>query len=442
MLTFYERSVDDPRRSVTGGADWDLRFKNNKYKFDGQISATHRMEPGMGLDPESGFALTAGFDKVRGVWNFASGLTVISDDYNPNDLGRLRRNNYTNLFAGFTHQINGGAPFGPFRRGTARLFFSDGLSYRERLDNGFGFFLRSDWQTRGFHEIELGARSDYLFGGYDVTETRGLGPHARPREMNVEFSITTDTRRKWQLEPNTEVEFFGDGGRTYEIGLDAEWNVSSRVNLSAQVGFGREDGVTEWASNEAFAPIADGWAIGETSQEAPDEVEAFRAFDDGGEFDAILATMDPYDELGRFYVPIFGERDTRSMDLTLRSDITLSPTLSIQLYGQLFAARGQYHDFSLLQDRDTLTPIGAYPKQHDFSINSFQTNTVLRWEYRPGSTIFLVWSQSRLGDDDLDVFDLATRSPFRQRSTDQLIDTFDIFPTNVFLIKLSYKFLR
>ena len=60
----------------------------------------------------------------------------------------------------------------------------------------------------------------------------------------------------------------------------------------------------------------------------------------------------------------------------------------------------------------------------------------------PGSTLFIVWSQSRRGDDDLDAFDLATRSPFRQRSTDQLIDTFDIFPTNVFLIKLSYKFLR
>ena len=442
MLTFYERSVEDPRRSVTGGMDWDLRFKNNKYRFDGQFSATHRMEPGSGLDPESGFSLTAGFDKQRSVWNFLSGLTIISDDYNPNDLGRLRRNNYTNLFAGFSHQVNRGDPFGPFRRGTARLFFSNGLSYRERLSNGLGFFFRSDWQTRGFQEIELGAWSDYLFGGYDVTETRGLGPRARPRELHVEVSITTDTRRKWQLEPDAEIGLFGDGGRVYQMDLEAEWNVSTRVNLSTEVGVGRENDVTEWASNESFAPIADGWALGESSRDAPDEVEGYRAFEDDGTYDAIFAAMEPYDEFGRHYVPVFGERDTRSFDLTLRSDITLSPKLSIQFYGQLFIARGQYANFSLLQDRDTRTPVTDFPKQYDFSINSFQTNTVLRWEYRPGSTLFLVWSQSRRGDDDLDAFDLTTRSPFRKRSTDQLLDTFDIFPTNVFLIKLSYKFLR
>ena len=442
MLTFYERTVSDPRRSVTGGTDWDLRMKNNTYKFDGQVSFTRRMEPGAGVDPESGFMLTTGFDRVRGIWRFNTGVTIISDDYNPNDIGRLRQNNYTNFFGGFQHQVNGGKPFGPFRRGTARLFFGQGFSYREGLSNGFGFFFRSDWETKGFNEIELGARSDYLLGGYDVNETRGLGPREQPRELSVELSITSDTRRTWQLEPDVELEFFGNGGHAYEFGLETEFIVNSRVSFSTEIEFGKENDVTEWASNEAFAPLVDGWVIGESSRDEPDEVEAYRAFDDGGTLDALFATADPYDDEGRYYLPVFGERDTRSVDLTLRSDITLSPTLSIQFYGQLFAARGQYDAFSLLLDRDTLAPFDAYPKQHDFAFTSFQTNAVLRWEYRPGSTLFIVWSQSRQGDVDVDAFNLADRHRYNLRATDQLIDTFDLFPKNAFLVKLSYKFLR
>ena len=108
----------------------------------------------------------------------------------------------------------------------------------------------------------------------------------------------------------------------------------------------------------------------------------------------------------------------------------------------MFVAKGRYDSFSLLQDRDTLAPLDAYPKQHDFAFSSFQTNAVLRWEYRPGSTLFIVWSQSRQGDVDVDSFDLAGRFLFDQDASDQLLDTFDLFPTNVFLVKLSYKFLR
>ena len=108
----------------------------------------------------------------------------------------------------------------------------------------------------------------------------------------------------------------------------------------------------------------------------------------------------------------------------------------------MFVARGQYQNFSVLQDRDTLTPVDTYPKRHDFAFTSFQTNTVLRWEYRPGSTLFLVWSQSRQGNALIDSFDLAGSSSFDQRSTNQFIDAFDPFPTNVFLVKFSYTFLR
>ena len=439
ILTAYQHNEE--RRSLVGGLDWDLRMKNNTYRFDGQASFTHRAEPGSDLSPEQGFSLIGGFDKIRGAWNIYTGATLVSDDFNPNDVGQLRRNNYINFSAGFSHQLNGGAPIGPFRRASLFLFFNQDMAYRDGTNMGLGSFLSSTWQTKGFQEIRIRIESDNLFGGYDIYETRGLGPRVQPREFSVDISYETDSRRAWELEPYVEAVFMDDGGRNYELGLRGEWNVSSRLNLSADVDYGSDVGVTAWASNESFAPIVDGWAIGESSRDEPDEVEGYRAFA-GSERDAVFGAIAPYDEFGRFYLPVFGERDTRTFDVTLRSDITFTPTLSLQLYGQLFTARGDYQNFALLQDRDTLVPLDTYPKRHDFAFTSFQTNTVLRWEYRPGSTLFLVWTQSRRGDADYDVFDLTGRSAFDQRSTDQLIDAFDPFPTNVFLVKLSYKFLR
>jgi hypothetical protein len=66
--------------------------------------------------------------------------------------------------------------------------------------------------------------------------------------------------------------------------------------------------------------------------------------------------------------------------------------------------------------------------QPDFNWKSFNSNVVLRWEYRPGSTLFLVWTQSRENYD--------TMGDFRfKRDWDNLFDT---IPGNTFLIKLNY----
>ncbi|MDE2834808.1 MAG: DUF5916 domain-containing protein [Bacteroidota bacterium] len=435
MTTFY---AADSRQSLAGGVNWDMRFLDNRYKFDGQFSGTSRSDDGV---LEQGIALAAGFDRQRSVWNLSSGFTMVSDNFNPNDVGRLRQNNYINFFGGTSHQINRGNPFGPFRRASAFLYAGSGYSYRDLLHNGFGFFFNSDWTTKGFREIEIGSRSDYLVGGYDVTETRGLDPRARPSELQVDFGFTTDTRRKWQLNPEMEFGFFGDGGRTFDTSLEAEWVAGARIDLSLEVGIGRENDVTEWASNEAFSFRDGAWRISESSRSEPDDVDKWRLMTTDESAHRVFAARTPWNDLGDHYVPVFGHRNTRAADITLRSNVTLTPTLSIQFYGQLFAARGGYTDHSLLQDRDTLVPVATFPKQYDFAYNSFQTNTVLRWEYRPGSTLYLVWSQSRSSSDELGAFDLMSPSPFDQRTGQQLTDTFEVFPTNVLLLKFSYKFL-
>jgi hypothetical protein len=83
----------------------------------------------------------------------------------------------------------------------------------------------------------------------------------------------------------------------------------------------------------------------------------------------------------------------------------------------------------------TVKPEGALPADSfqfsnpDFRVRSLRANMVLRWEYRPGSTLFVVWTQSRsrsLTDPAFDVSNYFGHEIFRDP------------PTNVFLVKINY----
>ena len=104
----------------------------------------------------------------------------------------------------------------------------------------------------------------------------------------------------------------------------------------------------------------------------------------------------------------------------------------------------QYEDFRLLASTDDLRPFDAYPRRRDFSFSDFNTNAVLRWEYRPGSSLYVVWSQARgtSAFEDLLFADGMSTSPFDTSTSQQFADTFGVFPENVFLVKLSYLVMR
>ncbi len=446
MFTAFERRDPDldPRRSIAGGVDWDLRMGRNTFKWDGQVSATSRALPGTGEAPEQGFAFSTGFDRLRGIWTYSVGFDLFDDHFNPNDLGRLRQGDFMRISTGFGHQINDNRPFGPFRRASLRFFSWQKWTYSDRLKQGAGFFLSSNWETRGFQEIEVRFFSDYLLGAYDPFETRGLGPWKRPPQINARTSFQTDSRRSWNFEPSTSLTLYDHAGTDFSVGLKSEWNAGDRLGFTANVNLNEGRDRTAWVANETFALLDNHtWAIG-TSSVSPASLadDAFRPLENRDGLDALFAPLSPYEGFSdRYFVPIFGRRDTRSLDISLRSSVTFTPNLSLQLYGQLFVASGRYDQFSLLQDRDTLTPFDGFPKRYDFSRRSFQSNVVLRWEYRPGSTIFIVWSQARSTRETIDPFDLTGRSPYDTATLTRLGDTFDLFPTNVFLIKLNYKFL-
>lgn len=434
--------ADRHRQSLAGGADWDLRFLDNRYGIEGFASFTHRR----GLladDPiETGAAGKVWLRRRQGAVTGFVGLDVFSDDFNPNDMGQLRENNFIATLGSMDYEIKGGQAFGPFQRASIEGMGIQQFAYNDGLNLGQSLELESRWMLRGFQQVELNAELENPFGGYDLFETRGLWPWAQPFSVQVGGEFQTDARRSWEVEPELAVTFDENGGRAYAAGFRTEMNVGTRLSLSANLEGEWERGVVAWSSNESFLRTADGaWMIGAESR-APGRLAPgdFVAFDHQGRLDDILSDVTPHGT-ARYYVPVFGARDTRALDLTLRSTVTFVRNLSLQVYSQLFLARGRYDRFQILQNRDALVPFDPFPKRDEFSLSSLQSNVVLRWQYRPGSTLFVVWTHGRNADDVLNPLAPWEASPYDRPIDEQIANTFDIFPNNVFLIKLNYTFL-
>jgi hypothetical protein len=154
---------------------------------------------------------------------------------------------------------------------------------------------------------------------------------------------------------------------------------------------------------------------------------------------------------------VFGELNQTVTSMTFRADLTFTPTMSLQVYAEPFSATGHYTQFkevsdprgATFQDRflnytdDQIVDLGdgrigidldrdgnsnIFIGQPDFTVLSFRSNVVLRWEYMLGSTLFVVWQHNRSDFNSVPNFDFTTN----------LGSIFTAPATNTFVIKLNY----
>ncbi len=162
-----------------------------------------------------------------------------------------------------------------------------------------------------------------------------------------------------------------------------------------------------------------------------------------------------------YYASTYGQRyvfatmHQTEFSAGLRLNWTFTPQLSFQLYMQPLISAGDFHDFKELARKKsynfnhygqngstidlhdgtyTVDPDGDGPagilefSDPDFNYNSLRANAVLRWEYLPGSTFYLVWTQSRSFEAE------SGRFRFEQ----SLEDLRQVNPDNIFMVKMNY----
>lgn len=441
IVTVYQSPAETGSgwKSMTGGVDWDLRFGQNRYSFEGIAAFANRESLSPDKEAQRGFMGGLIIKKREGVIDGHVTLLVFSDRYNPNDIGWTSfEQNFYEAWSGLTYNINAGQPFGHFQRANIRLYHRQRYSYLQWWNMGDFFSIRSEWMTRNSQMIRFSSSFSELIGGYDIWETRGLDRWARPGTIMFAGEYNTDERRNWMVTSEGSLKFAEDGGKLYMVGVKGILDVGTRFSFTGSVKSEWERSNTAWASNETFRKTDNGWLIGNRPA-APGKLSStdYTPFSDGGKLTSILSGRPEYNP-GFHYVPVFGKRNSGYLDFTLRSAVTFTSTLSLQLYTQLFLAKGKYEDFSLLINPDRLEPFAHYPKQLNFAYQNLHSNLVMRWEYRPGSTIFLVWSHGRKARDEANPLEPPLHSPYHRSLGNQVGDVFGIFPNNSFMMKVSY----
>jgi len=407
----YYFSLKTVFSNVRGNPEAILRTQESPVRYFQRPDASH-----VTLDPNrtslSGYGGTANFGKGgSGHFRFSSGVTWRSPGLELNDMGYLRSADKIMQWVWANYGI--WDPFSIFRK--INFNFNQWMGWDfsgEKISKGGNIGLYG--QFKNYWGFSLGTSRQGE--GLSSSALRG-GPSLRyPGGWNTWCFFWSDNRKKIQFSLGTDI-FIGDdkvsGGSGYEFGLT--YRPTNALSISVVPSFNHSKDALQYVETRDF------------NQEK------------------------------RY---LFGTIDQRTLSVTLRLNLSLTPELSIQFYGQPFVSAGKYFDLRRItdsrakkfedrfhqfageemrydQDEDTFIVdengdgIVDYSFGNpDFNFLQFRSNLVVRWEYIPGSALYLVWSQGRTGNQPAGEFS------FR----DGVRNLFGVYPHNVFLIKLSYCF--
>ena len=358
-----------------------------------------------------GFYTRVGKDGGTLLWEaMANGR---SPGFEVNDLAFLSRTDY--LWFNGNIAGNWTVPTSWYRNiftsfGGATQYNYDGDRTYSQLQAFYAMELPNYWNVRTFLIHQHTAYDDRLTRGGPVVRAAG-------RDFG-HFQVSTDARRRAVFDFSVNVS----------RGLDAPTQ-----SLEIQPGIALKP-----ASN-VFIQISPTYSRSESD----------------AQFITSVADPTATDFYGTRYV--FGFVETTTVSLDTRINWTFTPDLTLQLYAQPFIASGDYTSFrefarprsiqKLDYGRDvgtvaydegtnsyTIDPDGAGAAESftlsnpDFTMRSVRGTAVLRWEYRPGSTVYFVWTQRRSGDDPAGTwdFDNAWSAMWGDRAS------------NVFQVKMTY----
>lgn len=439
-LTMVQRDLGDsalkallPGSAISGGADANLRFKGGAYEVRGSLGFSHlrgdqaamlrvQQHPAhffqrpdateFSLDSTrrslTGAAGSLSASKNAGRhWLWSTGASFESPTFEINDIGRLGSANDIEAYAQLRYRET--TPGRLLHSHSSNLYVGRGWNFGgvhtyTSASLGNSFMFKNFWHLFLGGFVETRAQSDDL--------TRGGPLMGRPGGWGG------------------DIELNGNEGKP------VNWNVSIGYFNDEADGWSRDLGVY------LSARPAPAWRISVSPEwERRVSSRQFVTTVSGGS----AATY------GTRYV--FGYVNRNTLSASVRVNYAFSPDLSLELWGEPFAASGRYTRFGELPaarshslrrygtDGTTITrlPDGSRDvtdgtqtfnlADRDFNVLSFRSNLVLRWEWRPGSTLFVVWQQDRSGD--------ATGRTARVGS---LFDSFSADGAQFLAVKMTYWF--
>lgn len=421
------------REAYTTGADFDLRFRDRRYRTVGTFvgSIVDPEERGGGTHAPADIYGTGGTVRFqrsgkRISWTAGGGWATPRLDLN--DLGYLRHGDYANAVLSISVPYNPQGKSRAFRSGGLNVNASQSWLYAGRT----GYDLHTGapvWSYRPGHRT---------FTSVDLNGWCEFTNHMNAWAGLSGFPTGTqrfDTRNVVALrtggyalipgggpliaEPATLTGWIGAGSDERKpVRLDGSFNYSNDRANNASVTL---EGGVEWEQSSALHH-----RLEVSTNHRIDDTQHLENFENPGRGIG-----------GVSYV--YGRLFQRTLDLTLRSSVLFSRTQSLEVYAQPFLTVGSFSRPRELARADTykLTPYeaeGFNVKDSDFRYASVNLNVVYRFEYRPGSALFLVWTQGR--NDYAERGWSSDPAAFENRLRGEHFLTAE--PENTFLAKLTW----
>lgn len=418
------------REAYTSGLDFALNSLHRSWRASGSfVGSIINSEPLAGVSdaPRYGTGGTFQIDRIGGQWRGNIGGRWKSAKLDINDMGYLQAPDEISSYAWVQHRFNPEGKSKLYNSANLNLNLNRSWMYAGRTgyDLGTGLpawhyeaghpeYLTSNingWmQFKNFREAWFGA----LFNdwGHHRYETRGGPIISEPLTYGGWVGASTDRRKN--LNASFETSWNKDVAQNVSLDLttDINWNQSSAVNHTLSLGYHNRYDDTQYLDQRDVATYG-GQGIGGISY-------------------------------------IFGDIHQQTASVTLRSSLLFTRNQSLEVYAEPFLTVGKYSRARELARADSydfvnyaghnvdqnLVPTTPYDyRDNDFTYSSVNVNVVYRWQYRPGSTFFLVWKQSRERWEDRTMFGtdpsrfengLGTRTLFRNE------------PENTLLAKVTY----
>jgi hypothetical protein len=443
MFTSTHRSLQDPylfginREAYTGGLDFKHFMKNKTFYLDGKMVFSYLQGDPWAMEnlqcasahyfqrPDADYLMVdstshhisgwggsiKGGKGSNGKWRYSAGISWRSPGLDLNDVGYLQMADLIEEEMELGYVEN--EPKGIFR------MYQVFLSQTNRWNFG-GDFLESRWglslQATFANKWQLEGSTMYQGGSLDTRLLRG-GPAIHMLGfLHDRYSISTDPSRKLSFRTGIHFHVYEDKiSKMSQLFSGITYRLTNALRFSTDVDYTTE------SDNYQY-------------------------------IDRMLV-----DQEERY---LLGKIDRETLGITLRADLAVTPQFTIQYYGNPYISMGNYRDIKKVSDPESRYPDEIYHiyqsgeiqfdevnnqyhitesssqrtsftlENPDFNFRQFRSNLVARWEYKPGSTFYLVWTHGRTGYDNRTDMSLS-------KSIDNL---FDLHPENVFLIKFNYWF--
>jgi len=426
-----------PKNAVSGGLDfaqyWNHRRYYLKFTFVGstimgdslamierqttsqhfyQRPDAHHLKLDSSITSLSGYGGNLALGKnVETGWSYGANLSWRSPGLSLNDLGYLRNADKIIQSANVEYKITKPRLF--YRNISLGFVQWQGWDFggNPTMSGGFAF---GELQFKNQWTFVLRSNLDYNM--HDNYKLRGGPSFYEPNQISTRANIETNQTKKFYM----------------DFGFHQAWG---------QFNYYRRN---SWDAGFTYRPIdALSLAFHPNIYATRNDLQYVEEASLNGRPRYILAQIDQTTLVFRFYV-----------------NFNLTPDLTIQYFGSPFISSGAYSNFKVV-DKPSAKAYGDRAHQYtdkeisfnqktdyyeidenhdgttdytianpDFNFKQFQSNLVIRWEFTPGSMVYLVWSQNKTNYDGLGTFDFS-------QNMDQLFST---IPTNVFMVKLSYRF--